>query len=173
METEEIDKICEDLIDFNKSLDSQIEVYQNKLAECKKMRENPDYVCQGILISKSNQVKKKSELYSGHERDFAYSILFIVIGIGALVIGLIASSLGAGLLSASNSQTPAVEAAIASALAIYGAGIAILLFGADLYLKTKADIKNEVAYNELISRFEKIEVQNRQLIELQGFKEDN
>lgn len=171
METDGIDKICEDLIGFNKSLDSQMELYQNKLAECKKMRENPGYVCQGILISKLNSKQRISKSPSGHERDFAYSLLFIVIGIGALVIGLIASSLGAGLLITPDTQTPAVEAAIASALAVYGAGIAILLFGADLYLKTKSDIKIEDFHKEIINRLEEIEMKNRNLIELQGSKE--
>jgi hypothetical protein len=165
MNSENIDEICDDVSTFDNLIASQIELYQSKLAACQNMRDNPDYASKAILTHKLGDNTENSIDFS-KARRYMWPIFFVLVGICALIIGLISVSAGAVLLNNPEASTPVVEAAIAASLAVYGAGIAILLFGADLFLQTKNDIRDESIHKKMFKDLEKIIAQNRKLIDL-------
>ncbi|MDD1685581.1 hypothetical protein [Methanoregula sp.] len=163
MDSEEIDEICEDLLSFNQSIDSQIELYQSKIAACQNMRNNPDFSSNVLLTHGDSE---RTEIKSTDIRRYVWPFFFVFVGSIALIISIISLSEGAASLTTPGVSIPTVEAAIAASLAIYGAGIAVLLFGADLILQTKTDIRDEVTNKKMFKELEKIVVQNRKLIDL-------
>jgi len=165
MDSEEIDEICDELLKVDNSIDSQIELYQSRIATCQKMKSDPEYACKALLIhGSSERTENKIKLSEIHH--YKYPIIFIIVGFVTLLISLIGLFGGVAFLNSPGASIPAIESSIAASLALYGAGIAILLFGADLFLQTKTDIRDESTNKKMFKDLEKIIAQNRKLIEM-------
>jgi hypothetical protein len=102
------------------------------------------------------------------------SYFFVVVGIAAIIVGIVlnlgeTSSIYAAVAGGGTftpSEEAAVSAIIAGAMALYGAGIAVLLFGADLYIKIKSEINVERDNEQLLKSIDELRFQNRRIMEI-------
>lgn len=103
-----------------------------------------------------NSIRDRPVEWGNVDYRYAAPSFFILVGIVCLLIGLGSAVLGDSFVIRSGVMNFQVEHSITAGFALYGAGIAVMLFGADLMLKIRTDIESEQTFKKLSNDIEEI-----------------